>query len=273
LKLTIVTPSFNQAAFLEKTILSVLDQGWEELEYLVLDGGSTDGSAEILRRYDDRITWWVSEPDDGQTAAINRGIRRATGDVVAYINSDDYFLPGAFEAVMTTFARTGARWVIGASRVEDFEGAVEHTWVPRLPTKPRHWWLIDPWGYPQPSSFWRRDVFAEFGTFREDMHYIFDTEFGLRLLLAGVRPELTDRPLAVRVDHPQAKSADHAPFVAEQQRFYEIHGPSLTASERARMALWRRFIGSAAHRAIDRTSRATTHRMRQRLRSGRAQSQ
>lgn len=263
MRLTVVTPSFNQAAFLEKTILSVLDQGWEDLELFVLDGGSTDGSKEILERYDDRISWWVSEPDGGQTPAINRGIARATGDVVAYINSDDYYLPGAFAAAVDMFETTGARWVIGASRVEDADGVVEHTWVPALPTKARHWWLIDPWGYPQPSSFWRRDVFEEHGPFREDMHYIFDTEFGIRLLLAGVEPALTDRPLAVRVDHPAAKSAQHAPFAAEQQRFWALHGPKLSVTERVRLALWRRFIGSRAHRALDRVSRALPlHRAR-----------
>ena len=255
MKLTVVTPSYNQAAFLEKTIRSVVDQGWDDLEYLVLDGGSTDGSVEVLRRWDDRITWWTSEPDDGQTAAINRGIAMATGDVIAYINSDDYYLPGAFATAMDRFAHTDARWVIGASRVEDFNGVVEHVWTPQLPTKGRHWWLIDPWGYPQPSSFWRRDVFEQFGPFREDMHYIFDTEFGLRLLLAGVQPALTDEILAVRVDHPAAKSADHAPFAAEQQAFYKLHGASLSPTERARMELWRRFIGSRAHRAVDAASR------------------
>lgn len=255
MRLTVVTPSFNQAAFLEKTIRSVLDQGYDDLEYFVLDAGSTDGSVDILRRYDDRITWWVSEPDDGQTDALNRGIARATGDVVAYVNSDDYYLPGAFATAMDLLERSGARWAIGASRVEDFEGNVEHVWVPRLPTKPRHWWLIDPWGYPQPSTFWRRELFEEFGAFRQDMHYIFDTEFGLRLLLNGVEPAVTDEPLAVRVDHPAAKSADHAPFAAEQRAFYALHGPKLTASERARMAVWRRFIGSPAHMAIDRVSR------------------
>ena len=255
MKLTIVTPSFNQAEFLEKTIRSVVEQGYDDLEYLVLDGGSTDGSADVLRKWDERITWWTSEPDDGQTAAINRGIGMATGDVIAYINSDDYFLPGAFATAMGLFESTGARWVIGASRVEDFNGVVEHVWTPELPTKARHWWLIDPWGYPQPSSFWRRDVFEEFGSFREDMHFIFDTEFGVRLLLSGVEPVLTDEVLAVRVDHPAAKSQDPAPFKAEQRAFYKLHGGKLTPSERARMEVWRRFIGSRAHQAVDAASR------------------
>jgi glycosyltransferase involved in cell wall biosynthesis len=248
-RISVVTPSYNQGAFLEKTILSVLDQGYDDLEFLVLDAGSTDESVAILRRYDDRITWWVSEPDDGQTDAINRGLRRATGDVVGYLNSDDYYLPGALHGVAETFERTGAEWVVGASVSEDAAGNRLGCWTPTLPYKPRHWWLIDPWGYPQPSSFWRRDLFERFGLFRQDMHYVFDTEFGLRLLLGGVWPVMVADEWAVRVDHPDAKSWDHAPFLREQEAFYDLHGPSLTASERARLAVLRRLIGSPLHRA------------------------
>ena len=108
-KLTIITPSFNQGAFIERTIRSVLDQGYENLEYLIVDGGSTDDSVEVIRRYEDRIAWWVSEPDDGQTDALNKGLRRATGDVVAYINCDDYYLPGAFERSVRAFERSRRR--------------------------------------------------------------------------------------------------------------------------------------------------------------------
>lgn len=255
MRLTIVTPSFNQAAFLEKTVLSVVEQGYEDLEFFVLDAGSTDGSREILERYDDRISWWVSEPDDGQTAAINRGIERATGDVIAYINSDDYFLPGAFKHVMGLLADSDARWAIGASRVEDAAGSEIHTWQPELPSKARHWWLIDPWGYPQPSTFWRRDVFEQFGPFRRDLHYIFDTEFGLRLMLAGVTPVLTERPLAVRVEHEAAKSWDHTPFLREQERFPELLGAALTPRERISLKAWNAFIGTPPHRALVEGSR------------------
>jgi glycosyltransferase involved in cell wall biosynthesis len=251
-RLTVITPSYNQAAFLEKTIRSVLDQGYENLEYFVVDGGSTDGSVDILRRYDERLSWWVSEPDEGQTDAINKGLRRATGEVVAYVNSDDYYLPGAFDHVVALLEDTGAPWAIGAAREEEADGTVTGHWVPALPTKGRHYWLLDPWGYPQPAAFWRRELFERHGPFRQDMHYIFDTEFGLRLLLRGEVPALTERELAVRVDHPAAKSQDPAPFAREQEAFYALHGGRLAWHERARLAFWRRFVGSRAHRAVDR---------------------
>ena len=117
-RLTIITPSFNQGGFIERTIRSVLDQGYENLEYLIADGGSTDESVDVIRRYEDRIAWWVSEPDAGQTDAINKALARASGDVVAYINSDDYYLPGAFEAAMRAFEQQRRRagwWARAAS--------------------------------------------------------------------------------------------------------------------------------------------------------------
>jgi glycosyltransferase involved in cell wall biosynthesis len=231
-KLSIITPSFNQADFLERTIKSVLDQGWPNLEYMIVDGGSTDGSVEIIERYKDQLAWWVSERDDGQTDALNKGLRRATGDVVAYINSDDYYLPGAFDKAMKKLESSDATWMAGAARFVDADDNVQEVWSPYPPVGGPQWWLLAPWGVPQAATFWRRDVFERHGYFVEDMHYVFDTEYGLRLTLSGEYPALIQDELAVRVIHDAAKSWDRRPFVKEQRRFYELHRDKLTPRQR-----------------------------------------
>jgi glycosyltransferase involved in cell wall biosynthesis len=243
-RLTIITPSYNQASFIERTLRSVLDQGYENLEYIVVDGGSTDGSVDIIRGYEDRLAWWVSEPDGGQTDALNKALRRATGDVVAYINSDDVYLEGAFEtAIAALEAHPEARWVVGGCRFEGTAGFTAEVWRPELPTGPRYWWLLAPWGVPQPSSFWRRSVFDELGRFREDLHYVFDTEHGLRLVMAGQLPAIVEDELALRVLHDEAKSGgNEAEWAAERRRLVELYAGELSSGERRMLAVQRALI-------------------------------
>jgi glycosyltransferase involved in cell wall biosynthesis len=248
-KLTVITPSLNQAAFIERTLRSVLDQGYENLEYIVVDGGSTDGSVEIIQRYSDRLAWWVSEPDRGQTHALNKGLARATGGIVAYVNSDDYYLPGAFDAAVGALEVSSALWAVGAARFVDRSGRLLHHWRPEHPTKPRHLWILDPWGAPQPATFWRREVFERYGPFRQDLHYVFDIELGLRLVLAGELPALIDRELAVRVEHDEAKSADRTKFDREEALLVKSFRRALSPSERSRLAFGHALKRASMYRA------------------------
>jgi hypothetical protein len=172
--ISVITPVLNGARFIEGAIQSVLAQSYPHVEHLVVDGGSTDGTAAILRRYD-HLTW-ISAPDDGQSAAMNRGFALATGDIVVYLNADDYFLPGAFASVLPAFAM-GADFVVGKIRVLDHDGSA---WINSARTGHidvlRHWepdaFCVNPVGY-----FYRRDVQEYIGGFNEANHLSMDLEF------------------------------------------------------------------------------------------------
>lgn len=122
-KISIVTPSYNQAQFLEETILSVLKQDYPNLEYIIMDGGSTDGSVDIIRKYEDKLAYWVSKPDKGQADAIYRGFEKSTGEILGWINSDDYYLPGAFNAVGRFFQlKPTTKFLVGNVLIVDSKG-------------------------------------------------------------------------------------------------------------------------------------------------------
>jgi glycosyltransferase involved in cell wall biosynthesis len=202
LKFGIVTPSFNQGAFIERTIESVLaQQGDFEVDYLVVDGGSTDETLSVLERYTGRIRY-VSERDRGQSDAINKGFRMTQGDVVAWINSDDTYLPGAFQAVADAI-RGGARWCFGDCRIVDEQDARIRGFVARYKSGLARGYslrrLLSSNFVPQPSTFFRRDLLEEAGPIDESLHYAMDYDLWLRFARLAEPAYLTRELACFRV--------------------------------------------------------------------------
>lgn len=179
-RITVITPSFNQAAYLERTILSVLDQGYPNLEYIIVDGGSTDGSVDIIRSYADRLTWWVSEPDEGQAHAINKGLQRATGDWVAWQNSDDVYYLGAFHELAEAAAQyPEANLIIGDMMLIDEN---DHPLRDIRYVRPSYKALLaEGMVLTNQAAFWHQAQHEHVGYLNEELHYSFDYEWFLRL--------------------------------------------------------------------------------------------
>ncbi|MFZ2976073.1 MAG: glycosyltransferase family 2 protein [Candidatus Moraniibacteriota bacterium] len=185
MKISIITPSFNQAQFIERTIKSVLEQNYPDLEYIVMDGGSTDGTVEILKKYSDRIIW-KSEKDRGQSDAINKGLKIATGDIVAYLNSDDTYEPKALQKVADYFSRNpNSKWAYGKCKIinaNDQEIRKPITWYKNfLLKKYSYSKLLCENFISQPAVFWKREIHSELGFFNESEHFCMDYEFWLRI--------------------------------------------------------------------------------------------
>lgn len=180
-KISIITPSFNQAEFLERTLCSILDQGYPDLEYIVIDGGSTDGSVDIIRRYESQLAYWVSEKDRGQAHAINKGLQRATGEWVAWQNSDDTFYPGSFcQLAETALKNPSADLIIGNMNLIDREDRILRDIKYVRPTY--RGLLAEGMVLTNQAAFWRRCVHEKIGYLDEDLDCGFDYEWFLRLL-------------------------------------------------------------------------------------------
>lgn len=178
-KISIITPSYNQAKYIEETIRSVILQDYPNIEYIIVDGGSTDGSLEIIKKYERWLTYWISEPDKGQAAAINKGFHVASGDIVAWINSDDTYNPNVLRKVALFFhSNADVDFVYGNVRIIDEDSHEQEVLTPNdiNDISNAGFYVIH-----QPSCFWKRHTFQRAGYLNEEMHYIFDMEFWLRL--------------------------------------------------------------------------------------------
>jgi len=209
-KITVVTPSFNQGEYLERTITSVLEQNYPNLEYMVIDGGSRDGSVEIIRKYEQQLAWWASEPDRGQSQAINKGFARATGEIFGWLNSDDIYQPGALQAVAEAFrVNSAAAAVLGGGGLlyEDTGEQVDYepfaVTVDSLCQTLGHTMLL------QPSCFFTREAWQECGPLDEELHLAMDMDLWFRIAKKH-QFTLTDRSLSLSLVHADAKTVVQA---------------------------------------------------------------
>jgi len=210
---SIVTPSYNQAEFLEETIRSVLEQDYSPIEYVIVDDGSTDDSVEVIRRYEDRLAWWTVQENSGQTVALNRGFERTSGELMGFLNSDDTLLPDAVRTMVEAFEGEPDLLLVYGDAVTIQDGRPIGTlrardWYParivRTGANP----------VPQQASMWRRRAWELAGPFDEGSFFFFEYEFLVKLSAYG-RAERLDRPLATFRLHAASKTVETSIAKAE----------------------------------------------------------
>lgn len=203
-RISVVTPSFNQARFIAATMESIHGQAYPNLEHIVIDGGSTDGSVEIIESYGDRLAFWVSEPDEGQTHALVKGFARASGDILCWLNSDDLFEPWTLAEVAAWFQKNPkSHFVYGDSTWIDADGVVikpkrEHGFS-------RFVWMYDHNFIPQPSSFWTREIYERVGGIDPRFDYAMDADLWIRFA-EQTTPRHVRRPWSRMRFYPEQKN-------------------------------------------------------------------
>jgi glycosyltransferase involved in cell wall biosynthesis len=230
--ISIITPSFNQAAFIEETIRTVLDQATAGLEYIVTDGGSTDETTAILARYEGRLRWF-SERDKGLADAVNKGVGMANGELIGWLNSDDLYLPGTLQAVADYFQEhPECRWLFGKCKIINSSGMERWKWITRyknLGLKSFSWHkLLRENFISQPAVFFRKDLFEEVGGLDLSLKYAMDYDLWLRFARIA-RPGYIDRELSAFRRHGRSKSeTGFRDQFFEQYEVAKRYGPSLS---------------------------------------------
>jgi GT2 family glycosyltransferase len=241
---SIITPSFNQAAYLEQTLLSVLEQDYPQIEYWVMDGGSTDGSPAIIEKFSSRLSGWVSEKDRGQADAINQGFGRSTGEIIGWLNSDDLYLPGAIQtAVQALQADPGLAMVYGDVRSIDSVGKVFNV------MRYGEWGLADLMAFNiigQPGVFMRRSMLEKTGYLDLNFHFLLDHQLWLRLAQQGGMKHIPQELAAARF-HADAKNVAQAARFG-QEAFAILDWMQTQPGLQALYAANRRRIQAGAHR-------------------------
>lgn len=218
-RISIVTPSYNQASFIEETLLSVKDQSYPTLEHIVVDGGSTDGSVSILQEYSRRAGWehlkWISEPDSGQSDAVNKGFRMVTGDIVGWLNSDDLYAVDSLARVLRAFNEDPlVDFIYGDYRIIDETGK---TLISKKEIDFDWEIMLCGLNYiAQPNVFFRSRVFEDLGYLNDSLHFAMDYEFWLRAASCGFVFQHIPNMLAACRWHQSAKTVSRNPRIEEE---------------------------------------------------------
>lgn len=205
-KISIVTPSYNQGQFLERTILSVLNQNYSNLEYIIIDGGSTDGSVEIIQKYEKYLSYWVSEKDQGQVYALNKGFLKATGDIIGWQNSDDIYMPSAFNQIAKLFLEHSDVDIIFGNTIfiDENETPIGELRFTPFSTLTHFYEGIS---ITNQSSFWTKDVFSRIGFLDTRFKFSMDYELFLRAAKNNMKFRLFRNYFGAFRVHPSAKSS------------------------------------------------------------------
>lgn len=204
-KISIITPSYNQGQFLEETILSVLNQNYPNLEYIIIDGDSTDNSVEIIKKYEKHLAYWVSEKDNGQAHAINKGFKKATGDIVCWINSDDLLIKGALKTIANYFlSNPDVQFVNGYTLRIDKDSKI--LFNNHIMKQSVFFAKQGVFNIAQQSMFWKKELFAKIGFLDESFRAEMDKEFLIRILEAKIKIGHINKTLgAIRI-HDSTKT-------------------------------------------------------------------
>jgi glycosyltransferase involved in cell wall biosynthesis len=181
LKFSIVIPSYNQAEFLERTLRSIIDQG-VETEIIVIDGGSSDNSVDIIKKYESKIAYWVSEKDRGQSHALNKGFAMATGDIFGWQNSDDVYMPGAFKKVLEAFEQNPEKKIVYGNwhEIDENDNVIDKTYSAPKPRIPH--FSYEGFDCYNQTMFWKREVHERFGHHDERLHMLMDGDMIFRFI-------------------------------------------------------------------------------------------
>jgi glycosyltransferase involved in cell wall biosynthesis len=237
--ISIVTPSYNQGQFLEETIRSVLLQGYPNLEYIIIDGGSTDESVEIIKKYEPWLAYWVSEKDRGQSHAINKGFERATGEIMAWINSDDYFEVGAFALIANAYYKyPSSEWYAGKCYFIYSSDVITEEVLQPIDNSRSELWLVN-CRVMQPSTFWKTSLWKKINGIDEYLHYSFDYDLWLQFVAHQVFPTYIDHPLAYFRFHPESKTKKNRDDFYKEDKIVQTRYKYLANTFVKKINVWR----------------------------------